>query len=112
MIISLILGLLLGASVLIFTFQNMITVSVFFLTWQFSGSLALILVLAVVAGMLLSSLFMIPYRIKNRFQISELQTETVELKEEISKKEDEIDAEKGKLAATNAYIDDRENNPQ
>jgi putative membrane protein len=112
MIIFLIIGLLLGAGVVIFALQNMTTIDVIFLTWHFQGSLALILVLAVVIGILISMLVSLPEMIRKSFKISNLRKHNEKLQSEISSKITEIESEKSKLAANNAYIDDVEKNPK
>ncbi len=108
MFLFLIIGLLLGALVIIFAVQNIATVSVVFLTWQFEGSLALILVLAVAAGMVLSALLSIPARMKKRQERTKLATKNEVLTEELTTKKIEVEDEKSKVAATNAYLDDLE----
>lgn len=108
----LIIGLLVGALVIIFALQNITTVSVVFLTWQFSGSLALILIFAVFAGMIISwalSLQGISYR---KHQINRLKDSNVKLEDELDIKKVEVEEEKSKMAATNAYLDDLEKNDQ
>ncbi|MES2471115.1 MAG: LapA family protein [Patescibacteria group bacterium] len=112
MLIFLIIGLLLGALVVIFALQNITTVTVAFLAWQFEGSLALILVLAVVAGILISSLLSVPNVIKKSLQLSKLKKHNANLKDELVNKEKEVSVEKNKLDANNAYIDDLEKNPK
>ena len=108
MIIFLILGLLLGGLVVIFALQNVTTIDVVFLTWQIQGSLALILVLAVVIGMILTWLFYMPEMIHRRFQILKLKDANKKLESDLADKRVEVEAEKGKVAATNAYVDDLE----
>jgi|GEM_PF-1916162 len=83
MFIFLIIGLLVGALVIIFAVQNIATVDAVFLTWHFEGSLALILVLAVVAGMIISSLLSLPDSFKKKFQISKLKDTNVKLQDEL-----------------------------
>ena len=109
MIIFLIIGLLVGAATIIFALQNITTITVAFLNWQFEGSLALILMLAVCVGILLSALFSLPDEIKRSFQISRLRKTNDELKDNLVAKHVEVEVEKSKLAANNAYIDDLEN---
>lgn len=112
MIIFLLIGLLLGAFVVIFALQNLTTITVVFLAWQFEGSLALILVLAVFTGIVMSSLLSLPGVIKKSFQISSLRRHNDKLKSEIIHKSIEIDSEKSKVVANNAYLDDLEKNPK
>lgn len=119
MFIFLIIGILVGAIIIIFAIQNIAVVSVTFLVWQFEGSLALILVLAVAAGMVLSSLLSIPLRMKRRAELVDLKkreevlSEAVVVKNsEVEMEKSKVEAEKSKLAANNAYIDDLEKTPR
>jgi lipopolysaccharide assembly protein A len=112
MIIFLLLGLLLGGLTVVFALQNVTPVTVSFLSWEFEGSLALILVLAVVSGLLISSLLSLPTAIQRRLQISRLRNENLRLKEELGHKVVEVQEEKSKVAAANAYLDELENKPK
>jgi uncharacterized integral membrane protein len=105
MLISLIVGLLLGAASIIFAFQNIATVTVVFFQWQFTSSLALILMLAMGVGILLSFLLALPEIMKKSFHISRLKRANEQLQDEIVTKKVEVETEKSKLAATNAYLD-------
>ena len=49
-----IIGIILGAVVVVFILQNIAPVSVVFLGWNLDGSLSVIVLLAIVAGMLIS----------------------------------------------------------
>ncbi len=111
MILFLILGLLLGAVVVVFAIQNITPVTVTFLTWDFHGSLALVLVLAVVVGILISILVSLPDVVRKSLMISKLKSANTKLNDELVNKAKEIDAEKSKLDANNAYIDDIEKKP-
>lgn len=82
MFLLLILGLLLGALTVIFALQNMITVSVNFLVWQVDGSLALILILALIAGFLVSVLLSIPEIAKTRDEFAALKKRNKLLEDE------------------------------
>ncbi len=112
MIILFIIGLLLGAVAIIFAAQNTDPVTVSFLAWQFHGPLALVIVLALVAGILICAFLSWPDAIRKRFMISRLRNKNEELKEEVFNKEIEVEAEKSKVAATNAYLDDLEKTPK
>ena len=112
MIIFLIIGLLLGALTIIFALQNITTITVMFLSWQFEGSLALILMLAVGVGIVISALSSLPDVIKKSFQISTLKKHNEKLKDSLIEKSVEVETEKTKLATNNAYLDDLENRPK
>jgi uncharacterized integral membrane protein len=83
MFIFLIIGVLVGAVTVIFAFQNITTITVAFLAWKLTGSLALILILAVISGLAISTLFAMPGIIKGHFQ-------TMALKKQVKKLEDDL----------------------
>lgn len=87
MIIFLIIGILVGAITVIFALQNVVTITVTFLAWQLTGSLALILILAVIAGLVISTLFALPGIIKSHLQL-------LALKKQVKKLEDDLAAAK------------------
>lgn len=112
MFIFLIIGLLLGALVVMFALQNLTTVAVTFLVWEINGSLALVLVIAVFIGMIISWLLGLSQSFKKSAQISRFTRENETLKEDLDTTKIEVESEKNKVAATNAYIDDLEKTPR
>lgn len=78
-----IIGLVLGAAVVLFVLQNIIPITVSFLAWQFEGSLAFILILAVIAGMLISALLSIPELIQKEMRLSHFKKHTKALEDEL-----------------------------
>lgn len=72
MIFFLIFGLILGALAVIFALQNITPIAVDFLFWQVEGSLALILLLAVLMGVVICGLLSIPEVWKNNARFREL----------------------------------------
>ncbi len=112
MLISLVLGLLLGAASIVFALQNITTITVSFFSWQFEGSLALILLLAVGVGSLITWLVLLPDIITRSFQLSALKREGNRLQEEVIHKKIEVETEKSKLAANNAYLDSIKTTPR
>lgn len=91
MIIFLIIGLLVGGVTVIFAFQNIAVVTVMFMGWQFQGSLALIILLSVAAGVAISLLVFMPGMVKKSFQISSLKRHASKLEEKLANKEKEIE---------------------
>ena len=108
MIISLVIGLILGAVTVIFALQNTTSISVVFLSWKFEGSLALILLVTMAVGIVVALLMSLPELIKKSFQISSLMKLNRVSKTELENKKIEIESEKAKLDANNAYLDDLE----
>jgi uncharacterized integral membrane protein len=60
MLIFLFLGLIIGAAAVVFVLQNVVPITVTFLSWHLSGSLAVILLLALLCGMLICALILLP----------------------------------------------------
>jgi uncharacterized integral membrane protein len=69
MIFFLIVGLIIGAVSVIFILQNIVPVTVTFFNWDMSGSLSVILLLSLLAGMLIAVLILLPSFIKAEWQI-------------------------------------------
>jgi putative membrane protein len=88
MILPLILGIILGTVSVIFALQNITLITVTFFTWQLEGSLALILLLAVAMGILISLLIVLPESIRNYFRYKSLKKENVKLAEELRKQKE------------------------
>jgi len=80
---SLIAGLFLGAVSVMFALQNIFPVTVTFLAWDMTASLALIVSIAVLVGFVVAILFTLPESIKNYFAISKLQKENRKLEDKL-----------------------------
>lgn len=85
MILSLILGFLLGAAALLFALQNTAVVALSFLGWQFESSLALLTLMAFATGVIVSLLVSIPSAVKDSFRIMGLKNENKKLADELQK---------------------------
>jgi uncharacterized integral membrane protein len=83
MLLSLIFGLIIGAASVVFALQNMFPVTVVFFVWKATSSLAIIVSLATLAGILISALLSIPEAIKNSFVIFDLKKENKKLVDEL-----------------------------
>jgi uncharacterized integral membrane protein len=88
MIILFALGLLLGAFAVIFALQNIAIVTVSFFSWEVTGSLALILSLAIALGILITLLLILPEFIKNYLNYKNLKAENSKLEEELRKQKE------------------------
>jgi lipopolysaccharide assembly protein A len=88
MIILFIVGLLLGAVAVIFALQNITVITVTFFSWQLTGSLALILSLAIGAGVLITAFLILPESIKNYFRYKNLKKDNERLEEELRKQKE------------------------
>jgi len=83
MLFFLIVGLLLGAIAVVFSLQNIVTITVTFLAWKITGSLSLILLLAVTAGVLISILVTLPEFFKHYVKIGSLRKQNKKLQEDV-----------------------------
>ncbi len=88
MIILFILGLLLGGVSVIFALQNIAIVTVNFFSWQLTGSLALVLLLAMGAGVLVTILLILPEGVQNYFRYNKLKKENKILAEDLRKQKE------------------------
>jgi uncharacterized integral membrane protein len=77
--IFLFIALVISALAVIFALQNSASVEVTFLTWQFNSSLALVLLIALAAGALISVLFSLPSNLKTRWTIRQQRKKLGEL---------------------------------
>src|SRR3990167_5217455 len=88
MVFPLIIGILLGAVSVIFALQNVTVVTLAFFTWKFEGSLALILLLSIVTGIVVSLLIVLPESVKNYFKYKRLKKANERLEEELKKQKE------------------------
>ena len=88
------IGAILGAVAVIFILQNIAPVSVAFLGWNFDGSLAVVLLLAIIAGMLISWLLSIP----DMFRLSDLKSHNKKLERDLDLHRQKLSETEGKLA--------------
>jgi lipopolysaccharide assembly protein A len=88
--IFLLIGLILGALAVIFALQNIAVITVTFLAWQLEGSLAVILLLAMLTGLLVGILLSLPSAIRSKFQIASLRKNNISMKEKVVSLEKEL----------------------
>jgi uncharacterized integral membrane protein len=88
MIFSLILGIVLGALAVMFALQNTAIVTVRFFSWQYQGSMVLILLLAIATGVLISLLMFLPESITSYFKYRKLQKELARSEEALRKQKE------------------------
>lgn len=79
MILSLMIGFVLGAIALLFALQNTAVVTLTFLGWQFESSLALLVLVSLGVGVLISILASIPSALSASFRIMGLKKENKNL---------------------------------
>jgi uncharacterized integral membrane protein len=85
MIISLILGVILGAVAVIFVLQNVAVVTVSFITWHITGSLALVLLATIITGIVMTLLILLPGLIRDDFYLSSLKKQKKEVDDELAR---------------------------
>ncbi len=84
MILSLILGFLLGAGALLFAIQNTDTVALTFLGWSFESSLALLTLIAFGTGIVVALLVSLPAAIRDGLRIMGLKRENKRLVDDLA----------------------------
>jgi lipopolysaccharide assembly protein A len=91
MLVFIILALLILLFAVIFALQNTIAVTIYFLFWQFHGSLALVLLIALTAGLLISFLAYLPTLLRGhwsgrklRKQVADLESSLAEYKQRLA----------------------------
>ena len=72
MLFSLIIGFVLGAGAIVFAIQNNTIVALTFLGWQFQSSLAVVVVIVLIAGLLVGIVICVPSIIRRSFVIRRL----------------------------------------
>ena len=85
MIIFLILGIGLGALSVLFVLQNITPVTVSLFAWHMDGSLAVILFLAVMSGVAMTLLILLPGLIRDEFRYSRMKKQAKTLEDELTK---------------------------
>ncbi|MBP7741549.1 MAG: LapA family protein [Candidatus Pacebacteria bacterium] len=83
MILSLFVGFILGGAALLFALQNTQTAALTFMGWQFESSLAVLIIVAIIAGILISILATLPSAVNASFKIMSLKKENKRLVSEI-----------------------------
>ena len=95
--VFLLVGLFIAILAILFALQNVDPATVSFIVWDFEGSLALILLIAMAAGALISSFFSLPSNLKARWTIrnqrkkmDEMGTTIVELQTTVEEQKTEL----------------------
>lgn len=88
MFIFFMLGLILGAVAVVFALQNISVITVIFFGWQMTGSLSLILLLAILVGILVTLLILLPKSLADYFKYKKLKKENAGLTEELRKQKE------------------------
>ncbi len=83
--IFLVFSLLIAAVAVIFAVQNATIITISFLVWEFQGSLALILLVALATGALINFLASLPSRIKRQLAAKSQKKRITELEAKLAK---------------------------
>ncbi len=75
---------MLGAAFIIFILQNVTPITVTFFTYHLSGSLSVILLLSLLAGMLITILILLPSFVRDEFRVSKLKKQNDDLANELA----------------------------
>lgn len=103
MIFFLLVGIMLGAVSVIFILQNSVPITVTFFAWQISGSLSLVLFSAVMTGVAVALLVLLPSFIKDDMYLSVIKKQKRELEEELAEK-NRIIAEASTVVVTESSL--------
>jgi len=90
----LIMSIVIAMIVVVFALQNAVPITVSFLTWKFESSLALLLLITIALGVLMSALVSMPSKIKKMKLISNQKKKIQELENALLKKDDSKEEEK------------------
>src|SRR3989344_5266040 len=85
MIFFLILGVIIGGLAVIFALQNVAVVTVSFLQWEVTASLALVLLGSILAGALVTVLILLPSLIRDELYLSTLKRQKREAEDELAR---------------------------
>ena len=85
MLISLLVGIVLGGLTVIFALQNVGMVTVNLWIWQFSAPLALVLLATLVSGIIVALLVLLPGLIRDELYVKALKRDKREVEDELAK---------------------------
>lgn len=97
--ILLILALLISVVAVIFALQNTDPVTVSFFIWQFEQSLALVLLLSVLVGVLIGLLTILPGMIRTRWHLASRNKKLNQLEKEVIETKIKLEAASQRIAA-------------
>ncbi len=88
MIILFILGIVLGGISVIFALQNTAVITVSFFQWQLTAPLSVVLISAILSGILITLLILLPESVKSYFKSRSLKKEINRLEDELQKQKE------------------------
>ena len=84
MIFFILVGAVVGGLMVIFILQNAVPITVLFLSWQIHGSLAVVLLLATLAGIIMALLATLPGLIRDEWRYGQLKADKARLEQELA----------------------------
>lgn len=102
--IFLFVALFIAALAVIFALQNSAQTQVSFLTWRTDTSLALVLLISLAAGALISFLFSTPANVKARWTIRQQRKKMGEIESQLAESQTELEQVKTHLAAVETKL--------
>ena len=97
--VFLFVALALALVAVMFALQNIVPVTVAFLAWTFEGSLALVLFVALIAGVLVSVLASVPTVVKGRWAEASLKKRVAALEAELKNTRLDLEAQRARTSA-------------
>jgi uncharacterized integral membrane protein len=85
MILSFLVGIILGAMAVVFAFQNVAVVTVSFFSWQITASLAIIILAAILCGIVVTLLFLLPSVIRDELYVASIKRQKRETENELAR---------------------------
>ena len=95
----LILALIIVALAVIFAVQNTAVITVSFFFWTYNGSLAIVLLVALCAGALISALFSLPSLLKDKWTIRSHKKKLSDMESSLAEHKSRLDEAQKKLQA-------------
>jgi putative membrane protein len=110
MIILLIIALLIAILAIVFALQNTAAVTITFLVWTFQGSLALVMILALVAGVLLAFFALLPSSIRLRLRASSHKRDKSDLERSLESCQQEVESLRQQLGESKEALPEGKEN--
>jgi len=103
--IFLVLALIIALIAVVFTIQNTALVTVTFLVWDFNHSLAFVVLLAILAGVLISQFVAMPGRFKRKLEITNQTKKIKEMETELMSSKVRMEALKQEVEVYRSKVD-------
>lgn len=103
--IFLVLALIIALIAVVFTIQNTALVTVTFLVWDFNHSLAFVVLLAILAGVLISQFVAMPGRFKRKLEITNQTKKIKDMETELMSSKVRMEALKQEVEIYRSKVD-------